>query len=185
MTVSVKVDDMLLYDALKVMLCDLGYDISDGAHDVVITDNPDFTDSDSEVLYVGYENKMERRSYLYRPFSLDGLDSALKSLAVKESANKPAVKIDKKRCVVVAFGCQISLTEKEMLLFCLLFENKNNAVSDEKILEYVWKNETAQGSNIVAVYIKYLRKKIDERVGQRLIFRVRGEGYMLKINEKE
>ncbi len=185
MTVAIKVDDKLLFDALKVMLCDLGYVVSDGVCDTVITDNPEFTDNDSRVLYVGYENESGRHSYLYRPFSLEALDSALKSFDIKNSADKPAIKIEKNLSRVVAFGYKILLTEKEMLLFNLLFDNKNNSVSDKKILEYVWKNEIVQGSNIVAVYIKYLRQKIDERVGQRLIFRVRGEGYMLKINEKE
>lgn len=185
MTVAIKVDDKLLFDALNVMLLELGYAVSDGVYDTVITDNPELTDNGSNVLYVGYKNESKEHSYLCRPFSLNSLDAALKVFNVKDGAYKPDISLDKKHCEAVVFGCIIPLTEKEMLLFSLLLENKNSAVSDKKILEYVWKNDISQGSNIVAVYIKYLRQKIDERVGQRLIFRVRGEGYMLKINEKE
>ena len=104
MTVAIKVDDKLLFDALKVMLCDLGYVVSDGVCDTVITDNPEFTDNDSRVLYVGYENESGRHSYLYRPFSLEALDSALKSFDIKNSADKPAIKIEKNLSRVVAFG---------------------------------------------------------------------------------
>ena len=73
----------------------------------------------------------------------------------------------------------IALTEKEFLLFSLLYDAKGGIVTDEEIDEKVWKNETADGSNVTAVYINYLRKKIEEPLGRRYILRVRGKGYRL------
>lgn len=184
MTVGLNVDDALLFDALKVMLSDLGHTLACESASVIITDNPNFTLSGSRVIYIGKgEQYKANGTYICRPFLKEELGRMLNKLSASE--NECGIKIDKKHSRIIFNGERIELTEKEILLFCLLYENKGKAVSNEAILERVWKNETAQGSNIVAVYIKYLRAKLDEKVGIRLIFRVRGIGYMLKINEKE
>ena len=96
-----------------------------------------------------------------------------------------AVRIDKKRLTVFIAGEKVRLTEKELKLFSLLYENRDKAVSDSEIVEKVFGSETVSGSNIAAVYVNYLRKKLDERLGKRMIYRVRGEGYLLKIDERE
>ena len=80
-------------------------------------------------------------------------------------------------------GEAIALTETERLLLEFLYENRGSAVSREEILTRVWgrdDNENARKTNLTDVYIRYLREKLDDRFGVRIIFSVRGKGYMLK-----
>ena len=57
--------------------------------------------------------------------------------------------------------------------------NERKALSREEIFKILWKDETA-GSNVVDVYIRYLRKKLDFRFGERIIYTRRGCGYYVK-----
>lgn len=182
--VSLKINDGALSRAVSVMLLGLGYAVSSDAP-TVITDMQDFQ-SEARVIYIGRDEAPRGRLWLRRPVDGAELDDILKALDGERPQRKEyGIRIDKKRSVAVLDGEKITMTEKEMQLLSLLHENAGKTVTDEQILERVWKNETVQGSNIVAVYIKYLREKLDERVGRRLIFRVRSEGYMLKLKEKE
>ena len=183
MKVTLNICDALLYDALRVMLSELGHTVVDEGSEVILTDNQALN-VHGGVVYIGFDKPQKAGGvYIRRPFLKEELDGALNAFSTTES--KRGISIDKKRGALIFDGERIALTEKEMLLFCLLYENRGKAVSDETILEKVWKNETAQGSNIVAVYVKYLRSKLNEKVGRRLVFRVRGTGYILKLNEKE
>jgi DNA-binding response OmpR family regulator len=74
----------------------------------------------------------------------------------------------------------ISLTQKEYALLEFLMRNAGLAVSRERISEHVWKQELDPSTNIVDVYINYLRKKIDQDAEQSLVHTVRGVGYMVK-----
>ena len=78
----------------------------------------------------------------------------------------------------------MTLTEKEFSLLSLLLKNKGKAISDAEITDKIWKNEVASGSNVVAVYVNYLRTKLENAFGVKMIYRVRGEGYMLKEIER-
>lgn len=75
---------------------------------------------------------------------------------------------------------ELSLTKKEYELLEYLMRNKNIALSREQLLNSVWDYEYFGDTNVVDVYIRYLRQKIDEKYGIRLISTVRGVGYMIK-----
>jgi DNA-binding response OmpR family regulator len=187
--IKLNVKDELLAKALKIMVREVGYEIAEcGTQSpYVITDTLSDT-SEKATLYVLRE-EIKGKLCLVRPFDaaeLKGLLDRLISeeLPVKKRENKALV-IDKKHLTVSVFGYKIQLTEKEMQLFLLLYGANGRTVSDDEIVSTVWKNETVSGSNIAAVYVNYLRKKLDDRLGKKLIYRARGEGYVLKINEEE
>ena len=80
---------------------------------------------------------------------------------------------------VTCHGEKIDLSKKELELLMLLYEKKGEVVCRSEAQSRVFPGET--DSNIVDVYISYLRKKIDLRFDTRMIITVRNKGYMLKI----
>lgn len=85
----------------------------------------------------------------------------------------------------IATGCvcrgtrSIALTERESSLLMLLFKERGKAVSRDQILREVWKDEQGVSSNVVEVYIRYLRQKLESGGDPRLIHTIRGRGYCL------
>jgi two-component system response regulator ArlR len=77
-------------------------------------------------------------------------------------------------------GDELILTKKEYELLEYLIRNKNVALTREQLLNNVWDYEYFGDTNVVDVYIRYLRQKIDEKYGIRLISTVRGLGYIIK-----
>lgn len=75
---------------------------------------------------------------------------------------------------------ELILTKKEYELLEYLMRNKNVALTREQLLNNVWDYEYFGDTNVVDVYIRYLRQKIDEKYGVRLISTVRGVGYIIK-----
>lgn len=74
----------------------------------------------------------------------------------------------------------IDLTKKEFDLLLFLAKNKNRVLRREEVLEKVWGYGYAGKTNIVDVYVRYLRSKIDEKVGKKYIHTVRGIGYVAR-----
>ncbi|MHB1345955.1 MAG: helix-turn-helix domain-containing protein, partial [Candidatus Humimicrobiaceae bacterium] len=77
-------------------------------------------------------------------------------------------------------GKIIELTSKEYSLLEYLLRNKERLLTKAQIAENIWNYDFKYDSNIVEVYINYLRRKIDKNFEQRLIHNVRGMGYVLK-----
>ncbi|MFA1714128.1 response regulator transcription factor [Peribacillus frigoritolerans] len=77
-------------------------------------------------------------------------------------------------------GNRIELTSREFDLLVYLLQNKNQVLSREQILTHVWGYDFAGDTNVVDVYIRYLRKKIDYPFELQLIHTYRGVGYSLK-----
>ncbi len=77
-------------------------------------------------------------------------------------------------------GKEISLSSKEFAVLEYLLRHKGMVLSRGQLESHVWDYDFAGGSNIVDVYVRYLRRKIDDPFGQKLIHTVRGVGYMLK-----
>lgn len=75
---------------------------------------------------------------------------------------------------------ELVLTKKEFELLECLMKNKNIALTREQLLNKVWDYEYFGDTNVVDVYIRYLRQKIDEKYGVQLISTVRGVGYIIK-----
>jgi two-component system copper resistance phosphate regulon response regulator CusR len=81
---------------------------------------------------------------------------------------------------VTRAGKEIRLTAREFALLQFLLEHKGEVVSRTRIVEAVWEHDFETFSNVVEVYVRYLRAKVDEPFGQRLIQTVRGVGYALR-----
>jgi DNA-binding response OmpR family regulator len=79
-------------------------------------------------------------------------------------------------------GQPVALTKKEYDLLVFLVRNKNTVISREKILSSVWEYDFYGDTNIVDVYIRYLRGKIDDKFNVKLIETLRGSGYILRDN---
>ena len=127
--------------------------------------------------------------YLVKPFSFDELIARIHAVT-RTAAGNPGntysladLTLDVKTHTVTRGGQEITLTAKEYSLLEFLLRNKNQVLSRQKIEDNVWNFDYSGGTNIVDVYIKYLRKKIDEGFPVRLIHTVRGVGYILKEGE--
>ena len=77
-------------------------------------------------------------------------------------------------------GQPITLSAKEYALLEYLMHNQGIVLSREKIENHIWNLDYEGGTNVVDVYISYLRKKIDEGHKEKLIHTVRGRGYVLR-----
>lgn len=77
-------------------------------------------------------------------------------------------------------GQSVELTKKEYDLLEYLVRNKNLVLDRERILQEVWGYEYMGDTNVVDVYVRYLRSKLDEQFGQKYIHTVRGVGYVVK-----
>ncbi len=75
---------------------------------------------------------------------------------------------------------ELSLTKKEFELLEYLLQHKNIAITREELLNKVWDYEYLGDTNVVDVYIRYLRQKIDDKYQVRVISTVRGVGYIIK-----
>lgn len=75
---------------------------------------------------------------------------------------------------------ELVLTKKEFELLEYLLKNRNIAITREQLLNNVWDYEYLGDTNVVDVYVRYLRQKIDDKYGIRLINTVRGVGYIIK-----
>ena len=77
-------------------------------------------------------------------------------------------------------GEEIRLSGKEFALLRYMAQNEGIVLSRDRLEEHLWNFDYAGGSNVIDVYIRYLRKKIDEGHERKLIHTVRGAGYVLR-----
>ncbi len=84
------------------------------------------------------------------------------------------------RYEVIVKGQKIDLTHKEYSLLKYLVENKRNVLSRDQILQTVWGYDYIGDTNVVDVYISYLRSKIDDKFGEKYIYTTRGVGYAIR-----
>ena len=82
-------------------------------------------------------------------------------------------------------GEEISLTNREFTLLQTLMQNREIVLTREQLLEKVWGYEWAGDTNVVDVYIRYLRQKIDDRFGVKVLYTVRGVGYAFRDAQGE
>ncbi len=125
--------------------------------------------------------------YLAKPFDYDELLARVRALlrraAMRDEATLMKVAdltINPISREVVRGERAIALTQKEYALLEYLMRHAGMPVTREQISEHVWKQEFDPTTNIVDVYINYLRKKIDQDAEKSLVQTVRGVGYMLK-----
>ncbi|WP_031527405.1 response regulator transcription factor [Dyadobacter crusticola] len=89
------------------------------------------------------------------------------------------LKVDVDRNVVERAGKEIILSAKEFKFLVYLLENQGKIVTRAQILQVVWDTNQDTYTNVVDVYISYLRNKIDSDFGEKLIRTVKGRGYMI------
>lgn len=124
--------------------------------------------------------------YLVKPFSFEELMARLRALTRSSfgvTSNVLSVAdltVDCTTQTVRRNGRIIELSAKEYALLEYLIFNKGIVLSREKIENHVWNFDYEGGTNVVDVYISYLRKKIDDGQDKKLIHTLRGRGYVLK-----
>ncbi|MCR3761041.1 response regulator transcription factor [Clostridium felsineum] len=125
--------------------------------------------------------------YLTKPFAIEEL---LARIRVHERNNlvkssKDIIKVrdivmDNRTRKVKRAGKEIDLTKKEYELLKMLLINKNIVLTREKLIEEIWGYDYIGDTNVVDVFIRYLRGKIDDDFENKLITTVRGVGYVVK-----
>ena len=125
--------------------------------------------------------------YITKPFATEELLARIRSAlrkkapqAENETFSACGVVLDPGRRTVTAAGHPVSLTKREFDLLYYLMKNKGMVLSREAILENVWGYEYEGETNAVDVFVRFLRGKIDEAYGIKLITTVRGVGYVVK-----
>jgi two-component system response regulator ArlR len=126
--------------------------------------------------------------YVTKPFAIEELLARVRSHLKKGrdlsiSKNQLLVQevmMDIDKHLVSYQGHIIELTKKEFDLLKFLMTNKNIVISRERILEEVWGYDFIGDTNVVDVYIRYIRSKIDDIYSVKLIHTVRGVGYTVK-----
>lgn len=127
--------------------------------------------------------------YLTKPFSFDVLLARLrvmlrKTVGVHDSVYRCGdLEIHEKEKEVFRNGDKIDLTPKEFMILTYMVRNQNVVLSREQILSGVWNDDGELSSNVVDVYIRYLRRKLDNPYEFKMIRTVRGMGYCLKGEE--
>jgi len=124
--------------------------------------------------------------YLPKPFDVDELVARVKALLRRSAmrADEAVLRVgdlslDTLSREATRAGRPVSLTQKEYALLEYLMRHAGRPVTREQIAEHVWKTEFDPSTNIVDVYINYLRKKLDS-TGAPLVHTVRGTGYVLE-----
>lgn len=127
--------------------------------------------------------------YLVKPFSFDELTARLRAMTRTASGNPTNIyyledlTLDTAAHSVMRGGQTITLTAREYMLLEYMLRNKNKVLSRQKIEDNVWNFDYEGGTNVVDVYITYLRKKIDEGHDVKLIHTVRGIGYCMRTDK--
>ena len=126
--------------------------------------------------------------YLTKPFAIEELLARMRVAfkhahaggAKKVILEVQGLEIDTDKRMVTVNGTVVDLTKKEYELLLYLVQNKNSVLSREQILNEVWGYSYIGETNVVDVYIRYLRSKIDEAFGIKYIHTIRGVGYYVK-----
>ena len=124
--------------------------------------------------------------YITKPFAIEELlariRAALRTKSGRDSqmlaVGPLAMEVESRR--VTVRGQEVELTKKEFDLLRHLLENKGRVLTREALLDSVWGFDFVGETNSVDVYIRFLRSKIDEAFGIKLIHTVRGVGYVIK-----
>ena len=131
--------------------------------------------------------------YLVKPFAFEELLARIRVVLRKNSGSgedsgnvlKIAnLTVDCNKHEVFRDDVSIKLSAKEFSILEYMMRNKGRVVSKEKIEEHVWDFDYEGGSNIVEVYIKFLRKKVDNDFSPKLIHTIRRVGYILKVENE-
>lgn len=151
--------------------------------------------NDTPVLFLTARDAVDDRvrgldlgagDYLIKPFEMKELLARVRALVRGSRTSASSVltvgdlTVDLTRHIVKRGDRSIDLSAKEFALLVYLMHNEGIVLGREKIEDHVWNYDYEGGTNVVDVYISYLRKKIDGGSDKKLIHTVRGSGYVLK-----
>ncbi|MCD8741515.1 response regulator transcription factor [Mucilaginibacter roseus] len=144
--------------------------------------------SSTENVITGLDSGAD--DYIVKPFKLAELEARIRTLmrrsrnntAPKDVINVADLEVDLVSKTAKRADKQINLTATEYRLLEYFVKNPNKVLSRIQILENVWDIDFNMGTNVVDVYVNYLRKKLDNNYETRLIQTVFGMGYMFKTD---
>lgn len=181
-------DDLVILD---VMLPELsGIEVCRSAREQGITTPIIMLTAKDDVMdkVSGLDNGAD--DYMTKPFAIEELLARIRvalNRAQKQKEPKKSTVYEYGELQVdmgkheVRYGAeQISLTKKEYDLLAYLLQHRNEVISRETLLSEVWDYDYVGETNVVDVYIRYIRQKIDDRYGVKIINTVRGVGYIIK-----
>ena len=124
--------------------------------------------------------------YLAKPFSFSELEARIRALVRRGSNQRPTVlrvgdlELDPAGRRVTRGGTEIALSAKEFAMLETFMRNPGVVLSRLQLLEHAWDYEYENRSNVVDVYVRYLREKVDRPFGCESIETVRGAGYRIR-----
>ena len=125
--------------------------------------------------------------YITKPFAIEELLARIRNILRKKNSDTEMepltsgdVLLDPGRRLVTVKGTPIELTKREFDLLHYLLKNKGLVISREVLLEKVWGFEFEGQTNTVDVYVRFIRAKIDDVFNIKLIYTIRGVGYVIK-----
>ncbi len=123
--------------------------------------------------------------YMTKPFAIEELLARIRLHTKRASSSAPKLTVGKlsinsEARVATYDGHMIDLTKKEFDLLEYLMKNRNIVIGREKLLDAVWGFDFYGSTNVVDVYVRYLRSKIDDVYGVTVIETVRGAGYVIR-----
>jgi DNA-binding response OmpR family regulator len=128
--------------------------------------------------------------YLVKPFEIEELRARLRALLRRESASKSGqlvvdnLRLDPATHYVWRGETLLDLTAKEYALLEYMMRNPNRLITREMVMAHLWDYDQMIASNVVDVYIRRLRRKVDDPYSTKLIETVRGAGYRLRNPER-
>ena len=145
-----------------------------------------FLTAKTEISDRVYGLDLGANDYLIKPFSFEELAARVRMITRDSKDNITNIfsvgdlTVDVKSREVKRGGKKIDLSAREYSILEALIRNAGTVMTREKIENSVWNYDYEGGTNVIDVYIRYLRKKIDDDFETKLIHTVRGAGYILK-----
>ena len=124
--------------------------------------------------------------YLIKPFAFEELLARIRVMMrrkpqfVTNQLKIADLTLNRDTRIVTRAGKEISLSSKEFMVLECLMRNQNIVMTRQQIEQNAWSYDYEGGSNVIDVYIRYLRKKIDAGYEKKLIHTVRGTGYVMR-----
>ena len=130
--------------------------------------------------------------YLLKPFAFDELLARIRVLLRKASNTETAnnifsianLTVDVTSRTVKRDDKSLKLSTREFTILEYMIRNKGKILSRDTIEQHIWNYDYEGGTNVIDVYIRYLRKKIDDGYEPKLIHTIRGIGYVLKVENE-